>query len=740
MNLRLCIVLVFFTHTLGLFCQNKITEYTLVENPTTPQVQVYLDSSALQINRSFYAGNYAEAVEQANTVLHRTNDKGTFPRQFEIRSYLANTYLKLDELDKAQKIFEENLDKGKAFKEEEVIMAATIDLGNLSGLQGKREKAIAYLLEARAIAEKRKDARRIFITNYNIAELYILDEKKTDRAKLYLKLAENELDNLNNVVFNVSLDLLFGKYYLKMGEAQNSIMHFKSANKFAKSANLVDELSSSYEGLVQAQEYSGDYFTSLQTFKKWDSLKQKQFTLDKEKYKQSIENKLQNEEIKRQLLSKELENELIKERNFTNRLILYATLLTTLILIVFLFSLWRASNKRKKLILDLELKNKKYIEAKKQTEKLAKAKTKFFSTVTHDLRTPLYGIIGLTNTLADNPKLENHLHDIQALKFSADYLLALINDVLQINKLDTNKWAKLDSQQFSIHELMPNIVESLQYMKAQNNNSLEVIIEKDIPKYIIGDRLKLSQILMNLIANALKFTKNGNVLVTISKEEQSDDFVYLLFEIKDDGIGIVQEKQKLIFKEFGQIEKSGYFQGTGLGLSIVSKLLSQMKSKITLESDGVKGSKFYFKLKFEVSKDVKNLNPNTILSDKLDSLHNKKVLIVEDNLVNQLVTKRILSKHQMLFDVAQNGLEAVKMVEDSNYDLILMDINMPEMDGIVATKKIRTFNEQIPIILLTAVELVEIDERIQQLNYQDVIIKPYDLNSFLRVLIKHISS
>ena len=740
MRLTLFALAILFLHISQIFGQDKSSELLLSKNATPAQIETFLDSTVVKINKLYYGGNYSDAIELATKALRLTAGNGIFPSQFKIRSYLGNIYVKLENVELAEEIFQENFAKAKIYGKEDVIMGTTIDLGNIYQLQNDNEKAIAYYLETAAIAEKTKDVRRMFIVNANIAEIYIKVENKPLLATNYLKRAEKELANIDILFYTVNLELLYGYYYLKLGEAQKSIKHFKKSIAFSKKENYVAELSAAYEGLTQAEELAGNYDESLQAFKIWDSLKQNQYNLGKQEYKQSIENKRQNEEIKLQLQSKELENQLIKQRGFTNRLILYATLLVVLVLTFFLITLWRADSKRKELILDLESENKKYLEEKQKSEKLAKVKSKFFSTVTHDLRTPLYGIIGLSNTLIDDPQLESHRRDLQSLKFSADYLLALINDVLQINKLDSRKEEAVNNQQFSIQELMKDLVESLQYMKTQNNNLLNVTFGNEIPKYIIGDRLKVSQILMNLIANALKFTKNGKVSVSISLENRNKENVFLLFEVKDDGVGIQLQNQKLIFEEFGQLEKADKFEGTGLGLTIVSKLLKQMHSKILLKSDGIKGSIFYFTLKFAVAENVENIAIDKIENDELYLLKGKKVLIVEDNIINQMVTKKIISKYSMDFELAQNGLEAVNMVKNTNYDIILMDINMPVMDGLEATKKIRTFNDKVPIILLTAVELVESDERTQNLNFEDVIIKPYAINNFLRVLIKNISS
>ncbi len=736
MKIKLLVLLFLSAFTFTAFGQRVGNDGFEELDETERNLALVLQEFATNIKEHYYAGNYAETISLSKKALQISKNTNPLPHQFEIRSFLGNTYLRLDDLTKAESEFKENLSEAKMSDNEEAIMGATIDLGNLYRLQKKPEKAISTFLEAGIIAEKRNDSKRIFIINYNIAEIYIIDEKNYSLATNYINKAEEHVGKLD-IFFEEAFGIIKGYYYLNSENVEKSIFHFEKSISSAKKFNHIDELTNAYAGLVDAYELAGNDKASLRTYKLLDSLKRKQFSIDKEEYKQNIDIKQQNEQIKQKLKSSQLENALIKERIFRNNIVFYGVLLVIIVLSILLFSLWKASKKRRKLILDLKHKNEKYLEAKEQSEKLAKAKSKFFSTITHDLRTPLYGIIGLTNTLVDEPELKCYQHEIKTLKFSADYLLALINDLLHVNKIDSKKGAILDYQQFSIRQLMADLVESLQYMKTQNNNTLEVVFDEKIPNYVVGDRLRLSQILMNLMANALKFTHSGNIKTYIKTQKIVEDKISIKFEIEDDGIGIPKGKQELIFEEFHQIENTGTFHGTGLGLNIVSKLLNQMESKIYLESDGLKGSMFYFTIEFSLLNSPKESKTDNLLAENIKVLDGKKVLIVEDNIINQLVTKKILSKYKMDFDVANNGLEAVEFAHKIEYDLILMDINMPVMDGIIATEKIRVFNEMVPIILLTAVDLQDFDERFQNLKYDDVIIKPYAMNSFLGTLIKH---
>jgi len=729
------LLLLVFTKSVG---QDTIDKRFLPKNDHLEDIQVYLDSTLLQIQKLYYEGDYAKAVTLGNTALNTSSKIDVFPQQFAIRSFIGNTYLRMDDLVAARNTFEDNLKKSQISKNEEYIMGSIIDQGNLYRLENSVDKAIESFLKAGEIAEKRQDTRRIFIYNFNIAEIYVEDDVRYQQAAPYIKKADVASQALDIVFFDANIQSLYGFYYLKLNRPYKAIESFENSILNSEKINNIDGLTSAYQGLIEAYETAGKPQQALETFRSLDSIKQSQFILDKEEYKASVEAKVENLAIQQALSNKELEYELIREKAYVGKVILIFITLLVVVLSSLLLLLRRSSKKRKVLIQDLKCKNGEYLKEKKLSEKLALAKNKFFSTVTHDLRTPLYGIIGLANTLIDEPGLKNYKADIKSLKFSADYLLALINDVLQINKLESNNASILDQQEFSIWELMEDIVESLQYIKRQNGNTLEVSIDSNVPELVLGDRLKFSQILMNLISNALKFTKNGCVNINISQESRTDDFSTLSFEVKDNGKGIPVEKQKIIFEEFGQLDKANVFEGTGLGLAIVTKLLRLMNSMIHLESRIGKGSKFYFSITFKKGRVGGKSGYVGRAKEEVIGLRGKKILIVDDNKINRLVTGKILSKYEMIFDVAENGAEAVNMAGEKKYDLILMDINMPGMDGIEATRRIRSFDEHAIIIGLTAVELVELDDRLQNVYLNDVIIKPFAIHSFLNKLNKHI--
>ena len=422
---------------------------------------------------------------------------------------------------------------------------------------------------------------------------------------------------------------------------------------------------------------------------------------------------------------------------------MFILIISSLVLIFILMALYFINRSRRKLISELSVKNTELISAKEQAERLTVLKTKFFSTISHELRTPLYGVIGLTSILLEDKSLQKHESDLQSLKFSADYLLALINDVLQMNKMESNL-LKLEHLSFNLTDLMNSIVKSFEFTRLQNKNVIHLDFDPAIPKNIIGDPVRLSQILMNLVGNAMKFNERGNIWLKLKLiAEEEDNMVRIHFDIKDDGLGIPENKQQMIFEEFSQLKSSNYnYQGTGLGLPIVKKLLNLFDSDIHLESTEGVGSTFSFEILFE--KDVKQEKADSrVLESDIQMQQNavgKRILVVDDNRINQVVTQRILEQKSFRCEIRDNGIAAVDAIKDEHFDLVLMDLNMPGISGLEATRMIRLFNPVIPIIALTAVEIEEIREEIHEAGMNDIIVKPYDNSTFYQVIYRNIQA
>jgi signal transduction histidine kinase len=414
-----------------------------------------------------------------------------------------------------------------------------------------------------------------------------------------------------------------------------------------------------------------------------------------------------------------------------------------IILSLLTLSLYKNNNLRAKANELLQEKNKELMLAKEKVEKASLARAQFLSTVTHELRTPLYAVTGLTHLLLEENPKENQKEHLNSLKFSGEYLLSLINNILDLNKLEANK-VDLEKMTFNLKKRMKDVIIALKTSADDRKIKLHLEFDESIPNSLSGDPLKLSQVLINLIGNSVKFTKNGDLFVRVQKIDRTSNKISLHFEVEDNGIGISKKKQKSIFEPFsqGSLQINRKFGGTGLGLSIVKNLLELMNSEIQLESKLGKGSKFWFNIDFQVAEEIGGeANPkNKIYNIDYLALENKHVLVVEDNKINQLITKKILENNKMKCIVADNGMDAIKMVKENTFDVVLMDIHMPGINGIEATQRIREFNTQLPIIALTAVTLDENLDDFYRAGFNEIIPKPFKPEDFFEKIYLTIST
>lgn len=365
---------------------------------------------------------------------------------------------------------------------------------------------------------------------------------------------------------------------------------------------------------------------------------------------------------------------------------------------------------------------------KLNAEKANEAKSHFLSVVSHEIRTPLNAIIGSTY-LIEKSNSNNLINDeIEILKFSSNNLLLLINDLLDYNKIEAHKLT-LEKTSFSLSILIKNILNSQEYQFQQNKNKITVNFDNKINYDVIGDPLRLSQILINLLSNASKFAKNKEIEISVKEKNNIVSQSTILFEIKDYGIGIDEKNLEKIFEPFEQEESktTRKYGGTGLGLVITKKLLKLYNSEIHVISQKNKGATFYFDLTLPIDKRGITSNESDI-NDTLIKFENKKILIVEDNIINIKILSKILESWNLTFDVAYNGEEGYELFLKNAYDLILMDLTMPVMDGFESTVLIRKKDLHIPIIALSASNYVNEINLAKSLGFSDYVVKPFNVN------------
>ncbi|OCB76498.1 tetratricopeptide repeat-containing hybrid sensor histidine kinase/response regulator [Flavobacterium crassostreae] len=402
-------------------------------------------------------------------------------------------------------------------------------------------------------------------------------------------------------------------------------------------------------------------------------------------------------------------------------------------------SLYKNNIIRNKSNLLLKEKNNELLLAKEKIEKASEARSEFLSTVSHELRTPLNAINGLTHLLLEENPKKSQLHYLSSLKFSANYLATFINEILEINKIEANK-TEVENISFNLKKLLEDIQNSLKELAQKNNNHFALSMDPEIPEILRGDPMKISQIFMNLINNALKFTQDGEVFVTAKVKQLSPQKAFLSFVITDTGIGIPENKLETVFESFtqGSTEINRKYGGTGLGLTIVKKLVTILGGKMHLKSTLGTGSAFSFDLELDIEEN-KNYSTQQTKATDYSALQNKKILIVEDNKINQMITKTMLKNKGVHSVIIDNGEEAMEHLKRHAYDLVLMDVHLPGINGTVATKEIRKFNTITPIIAVTAISLDENREMLLSFGMNDVVTKPFTPEDFYSIILQNLS-
>lgn len=587
--------------------------------------------------------------------------------------------------------------------------------------EGNNFQALKLLEESRKLSNNRNLGNNILLleaniqtnlTNYDkaIKNLHALIVNSDDKERAYLATKAN---------------LQLSRISVVLDDLEDAIIHSKATLELAQKHGYAEEIKNAYAQLSDIYERMGQYDQSLFYTKNLQRIKDSVFNLEKAKLDAITSDKIRSEHQMNELNKLQAKNEQLSESK--NRSEITAILTSAFLTIISFLAISLFRNNQIKLKTNdlLYTKNKELELARDAAVSAMEAKTNFLSTVTHELRTPLYAVTGLTHLLLEENPSEHQKEHLKSLKFSGEYLLNFINDILQINKIDADKLEPLNIE-FKLHKLLTEVVEALQPSANENRTKLILDYDPNIPQYMLGDPIKLSQIFMNLVGNGLKFTKDGKVEVIAKLLRKGEDHVKLYFEVRDNGIGISDDQQKHIFDSFeqGSIQINREYGGTGLGLTIVKSLLSLFGSSIHLESELGHGSSFFFELDLKcdytgTEEPSFELDPGNF---EFKGLH---LLVVEDNKINQVITKKMLDKKEISCDIANNGNEAIDLAKSNTYDAILMDIHMPGISGEEATRQIRKFNRHIPIIALTAISLDDNLDSFYEAGCNDVVTKPF---------------
>ena len=695
------------------------------------RVQDHLSHANLDSERGDYY-SAKDNLEKALTIANQINDR---KNEGLIHTKIAKLQFIVEEQDKAI----HSLSKAAEIQR---------DINDYSGL------AITYNVRGviQSNLKEYEDALRLFKASKSLFEQEGLEEFISEvclnEAKVYLKLEDYKsakplLEKAIILAKKYDQKSIHSSALINSGKVlqnlENTSLALDVTNEglqIANSNRIVENVNESYLTLSDIYQQTENYQLANEFLRKHIKLSDSILDIKRENLSPERRAQFINEykDAESQQLKAQMED--IEDDNNLTKITTILSIALITILSLLTLSLYKNNNIRLKSNNVLHKQHDDLIIAKEKAELASKTKANFLSTVTHELRTPLYAVTGLTNMLLDEDPKPDQIPHLKSLKFSGDYLLTFINDILQINKIEANK-VELDPEVFNLNKKVENVISALNNSALDNNIKMHFEYDKDLPDTFEADQLKISQILINLIGNAIKFTKDGDIWVRVHKINEKDGKFNVRFEIEDNGIGITKEKQDNMFESFsqGSIQINRKYGGTGLGLSIVKGLIEILKGKIYLKSELGKGSTFFFELPLTYAEQpiiIKKENHSKTLN-KLD-LNAIKILVVEDNKINQMITKKILNKMGLYCDVVDNGEDAVDRVKEDSYNVVLMDIHMPGISGLEATKIIRTFDKELTIFALTAVTLEDKMHEFDEAGFDDIISKPFKQEDFEKKL------
>lgn len=694
------------------------------------------------------ARDYDLAIEKSLKVIEKAEEKQCFEYLFYTYNILSISYTDLRDTVPALLYAKNALSYAELSKNDTLLAYAYNNLAAFFVFNEKDyNKAMVLYKKSLVLNRKIKDSSFLNAA-LNIAELY----RNMGNYKAMPKYLQEAASSVNkkNIQYDdprIYLDILWGDYYYQNNKEQRALQHYEQAYERVEKDSI----------RVLAIDFYGRYADRLYAQQSF----QRAFEVEKrllyhEKVAYSIESKesllkakagAQMQEYERQHNEARLQQQLTDQNleRKSRESVLLGILLV--LLIIFIGYLFLSTRSRKSLIVSVSRNNRALKKAKNLAEKSSASKAHFFSTLSHEMRTPLYGVTGIVSLLEKSPNFKSHKEELSSLQFSASHLLDIINDLLDISKLENDTF-ELQNKPFNLRNLFKEIVNSVEHYGADQKSEVHLEVSPSVPNYLIGDSRRLSQVLLNILSNSMKFTKNGDIWVQIDSTKKEAGSYDIAFSIKDNGMGMDEKSQGLIFDEFSQVGneiEDQKRQGTGLGLPIVKKILEKMKSAIHVESEKNVGTQFRFDITFEETTLLQVIEFSSSLKykaekDKEHTIRGISFLIVDDNKINRMVTGNILKERGATTAEASSGKEAIEKFKKSNYDLILMDINMPVMNGFETTQELRKLNVKVPIIALTAADASYIKKRIKTNGMNGAIIKPYSMEEFMKVIDKHLSS
>jgi signal transduction histidine kinase/CheY-like chemotaxis protein/HPt (histidine-containing phosphotransfer) domain-containing protein len=627
-------------------------------------------------------GNYQEALESQLKALNYSKKAEDPALTGTMLNKLGDIYKTIGDYDKAIENHELALKIFEQSGNRAMISRTNYCIGNCFNWADDLEKAFEYLDLSLTQADELQDPDLQVKPTGSLAILFT-KMKEYDKSLDYFFKAIDYVNITNNQILKADLLKSLGNLYIETGEFTKAIQILRESLSISETLNVKYPKNLIHRFLADAYEQAGDYKNSLLHFKEYNELS----------------GEITNEEV------------VLKTKGIQLRYDLEETL------------------KEKELV-----------------EKTVLLKDQFIANISHEIRTPLNGVLGMASLLADTNPTPEQLEYINTIRLSANNLIVIINDILDYSKIHSGE-IRFESSEFKIRDLLTGITQVLKVKAEEKKIRLNLTIDDQIPDVIIGDMVRLNQILLNLLNNAIKFTDKGSVSLEMQLVETHDLHIKLLFKVTDTGIGIPPEKINSIFDSFTQAnyDKNRIFGGTGLGLTIVKQLVELQGGSISVNSKISDGSVFKVELPFKLLRKLETGNGKTGKANKvpLQDLSHVTVLLVEDNKVNQFLAQKLLSKMGFQVEIAGNGHEAVECLKKGKFDVILMDVQMPVMNGYELTQVIRTTLpvpvNQIPIIALTAYASNHEKEKALSLGMSDYITKPYSPQELLTTILRQVN-
>lgn len=648
---------------------------------------------------------------------------------------LGKIYYKQHKYDEALKSFHKSVASFDSLKPTCTKVLALHYIGVTNTAQGNYETADIYYKKAEALLNQLKITDNAQVLSYQKAMALKSNKDLVLAAKSFRDITKKP-DNPSILKTKADSYYQLGLIETQLKRNDSAVIYLDNALDYNQKSNDLVQKSKIILAISQYYKKNKNFdlaYSYLDEHYQLENyiLKLKNAKLDQNEFEKFKKNQSLNNTIKR-----ESEEKIQLKTYRYSKLVSILAIALISILSLLSLALYKNNIIRNQNNLLLREKNKELILAKNKAEKASKARSEFLSTVSHELRTPLNAINGITHLLLEDDPKETQLKYLESLKFSGNYLTTFINEILEINKIDSTK-VEIENISFNLKELLFNIQSSLKELATANKNYFNLEIDESIPDNLIGDPTKISQIILNLINNALKFTQNGNVNVIAKLYAIAEDNATVYFEIVDTGIGIPEDKLQTVFESFsqGSIEVNRKYGGTGLGLTIVKKLIELLGGEIKLKSEVGKGSTFTFKLNFKINQEPLEVAEETKpYNDK--QLNNKSILLIEDNKINQMITRKMLENKAITCEIIDNGEDAVELLKVKRFDMILMDVHLPGINGTTATKLIREFDKTTPIIALTAISLDENRDMLLSYGMNDVITKPFVPDEFYSTIAK----